>query len=158
MPYRDHLKHISVTNRADQHNYTSPNQAPRARFPTRNRSEHSEHLVSQFSSIRIETDNIRAARSAGDQAPDGIYLEFESHIGFDLTTKSLDLPSLEITVLSVKETKVGNDIRVMANVFIPDESIPKFIKKIEEYRDLETKSGNPKNRALVDSIDDEVGS
>ena len=149
--YRDKLKHIILTDSVSSESYTSPNQVPRPRYPERTRGEHAQHLLSQVSRIRTDVQTKRDSVPVGAPAADGIYLEIDSKPGFDLTVKSLDLPSLGMELLSVR--KVEDDEKTVATVFVPDRSISKFIRKLEQYKDEDTRTGKPKNKSLVESID-----
>lgn len=151
MPRRTNLPHIDFSLTANSENYKSPNQAPRPRYPQRNRAQHAAQLLTQLRLASQESQNSRQ-QIIGAPAPTGVFIEFESDPNFELTVKSLDLPSKGIELLNVKTEKVGETEITKASVFVPDEQINKFVKTIEEYRDKSTPSGKPKNSALVDSI------
>lgn len=151
--YRSQLPHLLVTGTAVADDYTSPKGAPRPRFPERNRTEHANHLLGQMQRLRGDLEQRGQTLPLSASSPDGIYLEFESHPNFDLTIKSLDLPSKGIELLSSKQVKINEEIKTFASVFVPNDKVEIFIKKIEQYKDEETSGGKPKNSALVTSIE-----
>ncbi|MBX3017492.1 MAG: S8 family peptidase [Bdellovibrionaceae bacterium] len=77
----------------------------------------------------------------------------EGKPGYDLKLESLNLPSEGIEVLSVKIAAEDDGERVIASVFVQDDKLGKFIEKINDYKTKETANGNPKNSALVTSIE-----
>lgn len=154
MPNEENLKHLVVTNSATPHEYTSPSQAPRPKFPERVREDHARHLLDQLTAVRRTVEQKTESRPVGVPAPDGIYLEIDGQVGFDLKIQSLDLPSKGIELLSVKTTpsENGNE-KITATIFVPQDKISTFIQKVEQYRDEETAGGTPKNKPLVEGIE-----
>lgn len=153
MPFRDKLPHLIVRGSASSEDYTSPKSAPRPKFPERNRAEHANHLLNQMRASDLQAQQKRTSLPAGAPAPDGLYLEFEGKAGFDLKLQSLDLPSQGIELLSVKVLPENNSEKTVATVFVPNDKVATFIKKVEEYRDQETAGGSPKNSPLINGIE-----
>jgi hypothetical protein len=153
--FDNRLSHLVVKNTAISESYTSPAQYPRPRWPERSRGEHASHLLSQLQAVQKDSQDRKKLIPVGIAAPEGIYLEVEGKPGFDLNTKSLDFPSKGIELLSVKEiVQDGSvDVKTVATIYVPDDQVTIFIKKIEQYRDELTKKGNPKNNSLVSSIE-----
>lgn len=151
--FNSNLPHLIIRGSAEAEKYKSPNERPRPRYPERRRAEHAAHLLSQLQSAASELQQKRDRLPVGVPSADGIYLEFESKPDFDLTLKSLDLPSQGIELLAVKELLDEQSKKTVATVFVPDDKISTFIKKVEEYSNQETKTGKPKNAPLVDSIE-----
>lgn len=151
--FRNQLKHLLISGSATPEDYTSPNQAPRPKFPERTRAEHANRLLGQVRESERESKQRRDALPIGAPAPDGIYLEFEGKPGFDLKIQSLDLPSQGIELLSVKQIQDGEEEKTVAAVFVPNDKVSSFIKKIEQYRDEDTRGGAPKNAPLVNGIE-----
>jgi hypothetical protein len=58
-----------------------------------------------------------------------------------------------IELVAVRPPAEGDEL-VTATVFVPERSADFFAKKIEAYRDEETRTGKPKNEALVARIED----
>lgn len=152
--YRNNLPHILITGTAQVEDYTSPNQAPRPKYPERVRAQHANHLLTQVRQIGAQVAEKRASLPLGAPAPDGIYLEFEGQADFDVKLESLNLPSQGIEVLSVK-TVVDEEQKekLVATVFVQDSQVATFIKKVEQYRDEATRTGSPKNAALITGIE-----
>lgn len=153
MPFRNQLPHLLVRGTAEAEDYTSPKSAPRPAYPERNRREHANHLLGQLRTANQEAQTRREALPVGAPAPDGIYLEFEGSAGFDIKLQSLDLPSQGIELLSVRTIPEGDENKTIAAVFVPNEKVATFIKKVEEYRSEETRGGKPKNSDLVRGIE-----
>jgi hypothetical protein len=59
----------------------------------------------------------------------------------------------KIELVAVKPLADGEET-IRATVFIPEAQADYFATKVEQYRDEETKKGNPKNQNLVARIDD----
>lgn len=155
MNKNEKLRHLIALGTVQSEDYTSPNQFPRVSFPDRNRRQHANSLLANIKSAVQDAEGRRSHLPLGAPTPGGIYLEFESSAGFDLTLKSLDLPREKIELLSVREIEEGEPKvkRTFATVFVPDEKISAFINRIEAYRKEDTTSGKPKNQALVASIE-----
>lgn len=151
--FRNELPHLLIKGSAGTEDYTSPKSAPRPRFPERNRTEHAKHLLDQVRNSNLQAQKKREALPIGAPAPDGIYLEFEGKTAFDLKLESLDLPSQGIELLSVKAIVEPEGTKTIAAVYVPNDKVSAFIKKIEEYRDKQTASGKPKNSPLINSIE-----
>ena len=150
---RNHLIHLFLKQSAKAEDYTSPNSFPRPKFPDRNRFGHANYLLSQIHEVAHQIQEKLGGLSDVSSIYNGIYLVFEGKAEFDLQLKSLDLPSQGIELLSVKTVKEGASDKTLAAVFVPNEKISLFIRKIEEYRDTDTPQGKPKNAALVKSIE-----
>ena len=152
--YRNQLPHLLIKGTAQSEDYVSPNQAPRPKYPERIRAQHANHLLTQVRQINSQVAENRTSLPIGAPAPDGIYLEIEGQLGYDLKLESLNLPSEGIEVLSAR-TVIGEDQRekTVATIFVQDVKVAAFIKKIEKYRDDSMPSGSPKNAALVNGIE-----
>lgn len=151
--FRSGLPHIIVSGFKSPDDYVSPNSAPRPKFPERNRAEHANHLLAQIQSIKTQVQENRENIPRGAPAPDGVYLEFEGQAGFDLKLQSLELPSQGIELLTVKTFTENDQDKIVATLFVPNDKVATFIKKIEQYRDEDTKGGNPQNGPLVNGIE-----
>lgn len=81
---------------------------------------------------------------------DGIYILFSSKTGYDLNLKSLQNRNKKIRLVNVQ--KDTEDI-TEAIVFVPNESRQYFLDKVDEYLNEETKKGNPRNKDLIESIE-----
>ena len=154
----DHrLSHILLTSSAKAESYTSTSQFPKPRrWPERIREEHANNLLFQIHTIQKNLEQRKQSTSIGTAAPEGIYLEIEGKTGFDLKIESLDMKSKGIELLSVKEVveEAGGGVKKVATIYVPDDRISTFIRKIEQYRDEFTRKGKPKNNDLVSGIED----
>jgi hypothetical protein len=85
----------------------------------------------------------------GVDEPRGFYLEFESPGGFLLKLESLEYTRSGIELAATRQS--GD--RQLATVFVPQGQIKFFVKRVEKYlTELDKKSNQPKNRALIESI------
>jgi hypothetical protein len=110
-------------------------------------------LLLQIQTATRDAQQEKKILPAGFPKARSIILEFESKPDFELTIRSLDLPSKGIELLSVRHEEVDSQRMVTATVFVPNDQVSLFIKKIEEYRDQQTRTNRPKNAALIDSIE-----
>jgi hypothetical protein len=95
-------------------------------------------------------------RAEGISEGNGIYLTFESAPNFPLKFESLDMAGAGIELLTVKTLA---DNRMQATLWVPDGKLGRFLKKIEAYRDKNTKpkkgrEPRPSNQDLVESVDE----
>lgn len=155
MPLHPHLitPHDAATQR-----FTSPSSGPRKRMrlPARTRGEHAQHLITQLQGIApVAAERAERQKALGVDAQLGIYLAFESDPDFELKFESLDISRSGIELCSVKRIADG---RTQAVVFVPDGKIEFFLKRLEAYRDENSKprkpggTARPKNQDLIESI------
>ena len=76
-------------------------------------------------------------------------ITFESSPGYPLVTDSLEDRRMGLRVLTVQTTANGD----RAVVFVPRPAIEKFIAKINRYEQEQTSYGKPKNKSLMESIE-----
>ncbi|HBB88265.1 MAG TPA: hypothetical protein DC047_11675 [Blastocatellia bacterium] len=121
------------------------------KLPPRRRREHGENLRTKLEEIAIQSDEqVRTQEERATTVERGTYVEFESAPGFPLKVESLEDRSRGVEVVAVS----GGDEEhpVKATVFVREGKLDLFLKKIEQYVELETKTGNPRNQTLVESI------
>ncbi len=150
-------KHIFITGAVNSEKYKPPKSIGSGpNIPNRDRVSHSDKLLKQFDAIWKENDNLKKSRTAQKIATrEGIYISFASAAGHPLITKSLENFGRGIRLLNIKEIPFGeNQKQTIATVYIPNGQEGFFIKKIEEYKTKDTLKGEPKNKPLVDSIED----
>lgn len=134
------------------------------RIQPRDRETHSSYLKSQLQKAWQEAENERAVAHIERH---GVYIEFKSDPGADLITKSLeDMRSKKVRLLNIRTLKeiITNEetnqeeevITTFATVFVANEKKEHFLKKIEEYADVEkdTPKGRCKREDLINSIAD----
>jgi len=151
--------HIFLREAQETEKFTTPRGGgPQNDIIQRNRQSHSTKLQNQWAAIWAkarEQDELRTAVSKPTR--DGIYVEFEGAPGYNLVTKSLEDRRAGVRLLNVytinTEDRPGEEI-TRATVFIPSGKQDHFLRKINEYAQEETQKGNPKNAALVQSVED----
>ena len=75
---------------------------------------------------------------------------FEIHPGSEMAADLLENRKKNIELVAVRqESETAN---MVATVFVPDAAADHFLKKVEAYRAENTKSGKPKNEALISRI------
>lgn len=107
----------------------------------RDRKSHGQYLSEQFRKAEKENDAINTVSSIS--SGHGIYLEIKGEKEYDLVYDSLERVSQQVRLRNVKEID-GTD---HATLYIPDDQIQSFLKRIENYRKEE------KGKALMDSIE-----
>lgn len=148
---KERLEHFLLPKRIDTLRYTSPGTVRHTlSTPPRDRHAHAKSLIGELRRIeQALPDVVAEQRAFGLDGVNGIYLSFESQSGYQLKFDSLDFQRSGIELCSVKE----EGERTIATVFVPDGKLGYFLKKIEQYRDIETDEGKPRNKELVESIE-----
>jgi hypothetical protein len=119
------------------------------KIPPRNRQQHAESLINELVQIEQKIPEVvQNQRDIGLDAVSGIYISFESEPEFELKFESLEFNRSGIELCSVKKS----ENKIIATVFVPDDKLSYFLKKISSYKDEDTDSGKPKNKDLVESI------
>jgi hypothetical protein len=132
--------------------FTNPQKGgPGPRIPYRDRSNHSAYLRNRFERAWQHISDRTAVTVIERQ---GLYLEFAGEPGFDLVTKGLENIRSGVRLLNVRKEGSGPTERAIATVFVPNEKRGFFLNKITAYSASETPKGNPKNKALINSIAD----
>ena len=126
----------------------------RASVPLWDRARHSAVLEGALLHALAAADAQMTAREvdiAGGTA--GFYLAFELHSSqAGLLDKLEDRRGREhIELVSVHPSQT--DDKIEATVFVPASKRDTFLKKVEDYRTKDTRSGKPQNEPLVASID-----
>ncbi len=155
----DHYRHIFLDHSGESSEYTSPTtRGAKLRIPPRPRVQHSTKLRRQLDAAW------QAARQTAEQRTavslpvrQGVYLEFESAPDHDLVTKSLEDRRAGIRLLSIRTGPKLDDPEhnvTRATVYIPAGKEHNFLEKVRKYAEEETESGKPKNKKLINSIED----
>ena len=121
--------------------------------PPREPLTHAQRLRNELNAAwqrQAETNTDRQAISLSTK--EGIYLEFQSHPGFSLKTKSLEDLRYGIRLLNIKETGEEAAKVTTATVFIPTSRAEKFFEKLQQYEESAS-SPSIKNAELIDSIE-----
>jgi hypothetical protein len=150
--------HLFVPTTNETTRFTSPSTGPRERFnvPARDRAAHAQSLVEQLEAIAPQAiARAEEQRALGLDAGLGIYLRFDSEPNFPLKFESLDLTRSGVQLCNVRTLP---DNTMQATVFVPENKLELFLRKIESYRDENTTPraeggvARPKNQDLVESI------
>lgn len=124
-------------------------------IPQRNRRTHSQYLKNRFEQAWERAKNRKENREAASlDTKDGVYLEFRSKAGADLVTKSLESIRSGVRLLNVRIESGEEGEITIATVYVPAGKESLFLEKIRKYAEEETKSGQPKNKRLINSIED----
>lgn len=143
-------KNIILKNTAKSLGFRPKNHGGKTnKYPKRDRNSHA-NLISSLLKQSFDNDYKQKEENFG-VSKSGIYLEFFSFPEYDLTTKSLENSIQGISLLNIHYDK-QKEI-TSATVYIPKGKEGFFLKKIDSYRTENTKKGNPKNSALIESID-----
>ncbi len=149
--------HLVDPREATSRRFTSPKSGPRGRLdlPPRERAAHARRLIEELAQVAPEAQQRAEAQKAeGLDTGIGILLAFESEPGFELKFESLEFAPSGIELCAVKRLP---DNHMLATVFVPEGKLAFFLKRIEAYRDSDTRprrdgTTRPKNQDLVDSI------
>jgi hypothetical protein len=141
------LSHLRITQAAQQIPYTYVGVGSgEFKLPARTRSSHAKKLKGDLTAT-INGFN-EAAKKAVDE-PAGIPMTLRSDAGYDLKLESLDRQRSGIQLLSVRQ-----DGSVMeATLLVQKDKLKNLLSLINRYeKELDPRSGQPKNRALIESI------
>ena len=152
---RKNFPHILLTDTAKSERYTYPSKGGgEFRLKIRDRKDHGERLKEQLNLIQQQAQGLVEQRSTiGVRSDFGLYLQFESDPGFPLKLESLEDQRSGIELLVAKEQE-GEDKKVAtATVYVPEGKLVHLFKIVEKYlAETNKKSGEPKNKKLVESI------
>ncbi|MBB3236926.1 hypothetical protein FHS20_003823 [Phyllobacterium endophyticum] len=95
-----------------------------------------------------------ADREAGiAEGEHGFYLQFDIPVAERGAVEALENKPAGIELVAVPQVADG-EVIVTATVFVPERSVEFYSKKVDAYRDEETKAGHPKNQNLIARIED----
>ena len=90
-----------------------------------------------------------AAREPGIAEGDrGFYLQFEIPAAELGAVDALENKPAGIELVAVPQVAAGEE-SITATAFVPERSLEFYSKKIDAYRNEQTKTGRPKNEALI---------
>ena len=148
----ERYRHIFLEGPSQTQGFTSPGGGGGLRIPPRNRRRHGKYLQKRLDKAWEEVEKLRQAVAHVERR--GAYIDFVSEPGFELTLKSLEDRRSGIRLLNVRTVPVKEDQQTFATVYVPHTQRGHFLRKLDEYSQKETKTGNPRNRKLVESISD----
>ena len=151
------LEHIRILRPTDTIGFTIP-QSPihSKRTPHRNRTTHGQLIRQKLEQAWRESEEEIAVYHS---TRGGAYIEFQSLPGFDIRIMSLEDLGKDIRICNVRQQENPmqdgtKGITFFITVFVPNDQRQAFFRKIDAYLTDETDSGDPKNKALIDGIDD----
>ena len=126
------------------------------RLRAQDRPAHAEFVRRALETAWQQADYRSAVAHSSRQ---GVYLEFSSEPGFDLTLKSLESRQAGIKLLNVRTEGQGGEEVTRATVFIPLDKSAHFLQKAiayasEDNRPKEDGTSTAKNAPLIESIGD----
>ena len=147
---QDKRPHLIISDSATPEPFTSPPAVPRRRIPDCNRQQQGERLLGQLATIKETAGMLHQEREAIGLEPGfGICIQFESTEDADMPVERLSRDSQGIELLNVKR----DEHIIRATIFVPEGKLQHFEKLIKQYLEEETSKGNPKNRPLVNTIE-----
>jgi len=147
------LPHFYLQGTASADSYSRPGGGGSPVPLERDRISHANHLASRLQSAvqEAEQQGTRRRQDLTYGTP-GFYLEFQVHKE-ELKEITLDNRTKHIELRAVRQS--DTDVQtVHATVFVPDGAADHFLKKINDYRDEDSKKGNPKNQTLITRIEE----
>lgn len=145
------LAHIYVRDTGQSETYVSKARGKTPPPPTRDREAHARFLLDSLNvALAQATVGVHADRATGDPTADGFVLEFRLPLGEERFVEKLEDRKQQIELLSVFDR---GDEGLRASVYIPMKAQQYFLRKIERYRDEQTKTGRPKHEPLINRID-----
>lgn len=145
--------HLHVEGGGQSEPYTSPRLVITGLPPARVRAAHARKLEQAIGTAVADARRKMAAREeAVAQGERGFYLEFEIPVAERAAVEGLENKPKAIELVAVRPPVEGDEL-VTATVFVPERSADFFAKKIDEYRDKDTKAGNPKHQNLIARIE-----
>lgn len=146
--------HFHLEGGGQSERYTSPRLAVTGLPPARARAAHARKLEQALGTAVAEARRRLAARDEEvAEGERGFYLEFEIPAAERAAVEALENKPKAIELVAVRPLAAGEET-VSATVFVPERSADFFTDKVEAYRDRETRTGKPKNEALIARIED----
>ncbi|NQU10235.1 S8 family peptidase [bacterium] len=144
--------HLYLTAPPERQGFTSvQTRGGEPHFPDRPRREHAIRIAASLEAAWRTAGARQAVRHAERH---GNYLEFAGAPGFDLALDSLEARRSGVRLLNVRVEGEGDQARVLATVYVPNNRRGYFLRKVSAFASEETRKGKPKNAPLVQSIDD----
>ncbi|MEG3923104.1 hypothetical protein QUA07_28920, partial [Microcoleus sp. T3_A4] len=153
--YKRNLPNFYLVVKGNSQNYSSPTRGGSQKsVPLRNRIEHAETLLKAFEKAIEDYQQQKSLREPELAiGKPGIYLEFQLPKSELEAVEKLEDKRKQIELLAVGSSDDADET-VSATVFVPETALDFFSSKIEDYRDEETKKGNPKNEPLIARLED----
>jgi hypothetical protein len=84
----------------------------------------------------------------------GTYVEFLSTPDFELTLNSLEDLRKGMRLMNVRTVERDGESQQFATVYVPEAAKTVFLNKLSAYAEKDTAGGAPRNKELIQSIDD----
>lgn len=146
MPDLDHLRVVAST---EARPFKSTLQVIKKPVPTRDRATHGQRLLAQFTALAGRERELSQQREELGMPRQGMSIVLEISPKGLLDYKSLEWRRDGVEVLNVSEGATSD----LVVIFVPDGRLSAFVKRVTEYLEDDTKSGKPKNAALVNVIE-----
>jgi hypothetical protein len=134
--------------------YTSPRIVITGLPPARVRATHARKLTEALATaVSAARENLTRRDKALAEGEPGFYLEFTMPAAERAAIEGLENKPAAIELVAVRPISEGEET-VSATVFVPERSAEFFARKVNDYREQNTKSGRPRNEALIARIED----
>lgn len=124
------------------------------KYPQRDRMAHSQRVASMFMEAKEADRNARNAAQV-ESVREGYYLKILSEAGYGLAIDKIDSKQ-SINLLNVKERGNEAQKRLEATFYLKQSKEDWLNKKVDEYQHQNTSKNQPKNKPLIDSIEEIV--
>ena len=115
------------------------------RTPPRDRVPHARNLRRELDQAVTAFEELK---EEAEEEPEGLTVALRSSPGFPLRLESLDRTRSGIELLSVREDEGAT----VATVFVPQSKIGVLLNLLTAYEEKNTRTGQPRNKMLVESI------
>lgn len=151
------LKHFYFRDHGQREDFISPRSGGGGtEVPQRNRDAHARELERALTrAIQAAEQQIRTRDAAIEGGQRGFYLEFDLPIAQRSMLDRLEdrRGADHIELVAVRPSEANPQTEIAATVFVPESKKGSYLRKIEQYRTEETRTGKPKHEPLVASID-----
>ena len=146
--------HFHVEGGGQAEPYTSPRLVITGLPPARVRAAHAQKLEQAVgTAIAAARRKLATRDETVAEGEGGFYLEFTIPAAERAAVEGLENRPAAIELVAVHPVADGDEM-ISATVFVPERSAEFFSRKITAYRDENTRTGKPKNEALVARIED----
>ncbi len=116
------------------------------KLPELNRESHGRALLDQLSTVKKIAEEVKSQQQAGMASGFGLQIQFSSFPDVELAIQRLDTSGFEL-----RNVRHGEH-HTYATVFVPDGKLDLFEQKIQSYLTENSKKGEPRNKALINTI------
>lgn len=150
--FRREMPHLYLRGSGRAEPYGTKTSPPRHKLPQRDRYAHAAAVEAALTAALAGAQARRAERDPELlTAEAGFYLDFEIPAGSESAAELLENRQKHIELVAVRQESPEHP--AVATVFVPDVAAGHLLKKVEQYRQEETRTGKPKNEAIVARIE-----